>query len=473
MQDATAMAQLVQSGDARPVELVEEAIQRIESVNPEINAVIVPLFERALAEAEVATGPFRGVPYVLKDMNVAAGVPHASGIAGVKDAGYVSDTDSHFVASMRSAGFVLVGVVNCSEIGMLPTTEPKAWGATHNPWDVTTSTGGSSGGSAAAVASSMVPVAHGSDGGGSTRIPASACGVVGLKPTRGRASTGPAVRYADDVSGNSHEGILTQTVRDAAAVLDAVSGRHTADAYWTAPTATPFVSALAKDPTALRVGVMSSDPMGVGSFDPQIVDAVRRAADTLSSLGHKVEDGHPAALARGGMTGEFGQCFPVVVSRELETFGRLIGRPLTADEVEPFTWQLAEGAPSVTGMQYAAGVDSLRLHSASIQSWWEEDGWDLLVSPVMPILPPKLGEFERLQASGQVFDLAGPMTSLTVAFNVTGQPAISLPLGMSADGMPIGVQLVAAFGKDDLLLQVARQLEEAAPWIVRQPAVHA
>lgn len=473
MQDATAMAQLVHSGEARPVELVEHAIQRIESVNPEINAVIVPLFDRALVEAEIATGPFRGVPYVLKDMNVAAGVPHASGIAGVKKAGYVSETDSHFVASMRSAGFVLVGVVNCSEIGMLPTVEPVAWGATHNPWDLTRSTGGSSGGSAAAVASNMVPVAHGSDGGGSARIPASACGVVGLKPTRGRASTGPAVRYADDVSGNSHEGILTQTVRDAASVLDAVSGRHTADAYWTAPPATPFASDLANDPAPLRIGVMTADPMELGSFDGQVVAAVRGVADTLSSLGHKVEDGHPPALASGGMAEEFGPCFPVVVARELETFGRLIGRTLTADEVEPFTWQLAQGAASVTGVQYAAGIDSLRLHSANIQSWWEEDGWDIMVSPVMPILPPRLGEFDKLQASGQVFDLAGPMTSLTVAFNVTGQPAISLPLGMSAEGLPIGVQLIAAFGSDSLLLRVARQLEEAMPWIGRQPAVHA
>ena len=469
--DATAMAELVQRGEAQPVELVEQAIERIEATNPELNAVIVPLFEQALAEAETATGPFRGVPWLLKDMNVAKGVPHACGIRGVKEAGYVSDVDSHFTAAMREAGFVLVGVTNTSEIGMLPTVEPEAWGATRNPWSLEHSTGGSSGGAAAAVAAQMTPIAHGSDGGGSTRIPASACGVIGLKPTRGRVSTGPWIRYSDDVSGNSHEGLLGRTVRDVAGLLDAVEGHRPGDAYWAPPPARPYAQEVGADAGSLRIGLMPEDPSGALSVDPQIRQVVLDVAATLGELGHRVEEGHPAALEQGGMPEAFGVCFPIIVGRELEAYGKLIGRPLTEADVEPFTWSLAQGLPSVTGEQYATGVDSLRRHGAAIQQWWEVDGWDLLLTPTMVTLPPQLGEFAKLEAEGRAFELAFAMTALTVAYNVTGQPAISLPLGMSEDGRPIGVQLVAAYGRDDLLLRVAAQLEAALPWAGRSPRV--
>jgi Asp-tRNA(Asn)/Glu-tRNA(Gln) amidotransferase A subunit family amidase len=467
--DATALARLVERGEASPRELVERSIRQIEAINPQINAVIVPLFSEALKEAETTTGHFHGVPYVLKDLNVARGVPYACGNAALKQAGYVSDHDSHFVQSMRRAGFVLIGVANTPELGGSPTTEPRAWGPTRNPWNVEYSAGGSSGGSAAAVAADMVAVGHATDSGGSARMPASACGVVGLKPTRGRISTGPTVRFSDELSGHAHEGILARTIRDVAAVLDAVEGHRPGNTYWAPPPARPYVAELRAHPRPLRVGVLVDDPTGTIEMDRQCRQAVLDTAGTLSELGHMVEQAFPAALARGRVTELFEACIPVSIARELEALGGLIGRPLTAEDVEPFTWELAQRAPAVTGIEYAAGVDGIRRRAREIQQWWEEDGWDLLLTPTMGRLPARIGEFARRQERGDLYEFAVGFTAFTDAYNATGQPAISLPLGMSSEGLPIGVQLVGAYGRDDLLLRVAAQLEAARPWAEARP----
>jgi Asp-tRNA(Asn)/Glu-tRNA(Gln) amidotransferase A subunit family amidase len=467
--DATAMADLVERRESTPVELVESAIRQIDSLNPTVNAVIVPLYDQAIAEADSATGPFRGVPYVLKDMNVAKGAPHASGIEGVKRAGYVSDHDSYFVQSMRAAGFVLVGISNTSEMGLSPTTEPRAWGPTRNPWNLEYSVGGSSGGSAAAVAADMVPIAHGTDSGGSCRIPASACGVVGLKPTRGRVSNGPSVRFSDELSGHAHQGVLARSVRDAAAVLDAVGGQFPGDTYRLSPPQHPFASQVGWDSGALRIGVLAEEPTGQVDTDPDCRELVLDTAAVLRGLGHRVEEAFPAALTKGRLTDEFAPCISVAAARELDAFATMIGRPLTEDDVEPFTWQWAQRAPQVTGTQYAAGVDAVRRWSREIQTWWEDDGWDLLLTPTVATLPPRLGEFARQADAGNLFEFAIRFTAMTDAYNATGQPAISLPVGMSKHGLPIGVQLVAAYGRDDLALRVAAQLEAAMPWADREP----
>lgn len=468
--DATAQAELVRRGDVSPGELVENAIERIRQLNPALNAVIHERFDKARAEAAQASGPFRGVPYVLKDLTYSKGDPHAAGMAAVKAAGYRADHDSHIVTSLRKAGFVLVGMANTPELGLTATTEPVAFGPSRNPWNVGYSTGGSSGGSAAAVAAGMVPVAHGSDGGGSVRMPSSQCGVIGLKPTRGRISTGPMVRDTDNVAGLSHEGLHTRTVRDLAGMLDAVDGARPGDVYRAPAPQRPFVKEVGADPGRLRIGVLDIDPSGQITVHPECVRAVRAAAASLLRLGHDVNEGFPEVMRKGSWPQEFMPCIAVVVARELDYYGRLIGRPLTEGDVEFSTWNYATMGRSVTSAQYAAGIDSIRVQQREMERWWEEDGWDLLLTPTMPVLPPRIGEIQPTREN-PFSTLAVALSHYTVPFNVSGQPAISLPLHWTADGFPVGVQLAAAYGRDDLLIRVAAQLEQAMPWSGRRPPV--
>jgi Asp-tRNA(Asn)/Glu-tRNA(Gln) amidotransferase A subunit family amidase len=456
--DATDQASLIRSGEISPAELADRAIARIERMNPRLNAVVIPLFEKGRAEARSAPGgPFRGVPYLLKDLSlVSAGDPTSQGMAGAKAAGYRADHDSWFVERMRAAGFVLLGKTNLDELGMGTSTAPAAWGPTRNPWDVSRSPGGSSGGSAAAVAARLVPVADGTDAAGSIRIPASHCGVVGLKPSRGRVSVGPDV-FCDSLAGVAAEMGLTRSVRDTAAVLDVVAGHRPGDAYRAPPPARPFAAEVGADPGRLRIGVLAEDPSGAAPVDPGCAAAARAAADALSGLGHDVAGGFPPALARGGVP-EFGVAMAVVAARAFDVWEARLGRPLTEDDVEPATWGAARFGRTVTGVQYATGVDRLRERAAEIERWWLDDGWDLLLTPTVPGPAPPIGAAPH----------ADPML-FTSPFNGTGQPAISLPLHESADGLPIGVQLVAAHGREDLLLRVAAQLERALPWTGRHP----
>jgi len=455
--DATAQAALVRSGEVSPGELVERAIERIERLNPELNAVVIPLFEKARVEARVGLeGPFRGVPYLLKDLAlVSKGDPTCQSIAGVKASGYRADHDSFFVERMREAGFALIGKTNLDEMGMGASTSPVTWGPTRNPWDTSRSPGGSSGGSAAAVAAGMVAVADATDASGSIRVPASYCGVVGLKGSRGRVSVGPDA-FADNLLGIASEMSVARSVRDVAAVLDIVSGRRPGDPYCAPPPARPFAAEVGADPGRLRIGVLTTDPTGRSPVDPACEAAALSVAGRLADLGHDVAEGFPPALAEGGFPASFTVTMAVVANRGLALWGQRLGRPLTEEDVEPATWAAARHGATVSGSDYAAGVDSLRLHGREIESWWEVEGWDLLLTPTTPAKPPPLGPDER-----------DPMT-FTVPFNVSGQPALSLPLG-AHDGLPIGVQLGAAYGREDLLLRVAAQLEVAMPWADRRP----
>lgn len=473
--DATAQADLVRSGQASPAELVDAAIERIERVNPELNAVITPLFEGARAQAVselLPDGPFRGVPFVLKDLSAhSAGDPFHEGMAFLKDRAWTEGEDTALAARFRAAGLITVGKTNTPELGILPTTEPAAYGPTRNPWNTSRSTGGSSGGSAAAVAAGLVPMGHANDGGGSIRIPASECGLVGLKPSRGRVSSGPD--FGDVMGGLTCELVVSRSVRDTATVLDAVHGMVPGDPYAAPTPARPFLEEVGTDPGRLRIGLMVSSPAGAVVVDPDCVAAAEAAAHLLESLGHQVEVSHPKALDDPEFVSHFITAWAAGAAWNLDYWGRRTGTEITAADVEPLTWALADLGRSTTAPQWLWAREWLQGSSRAVAGWWE-GGFDLLLTPTIAEPPPALGSFDS-PADNPLHGLfrAAEVVPFTPPFNVTGQPAISLPLHWNDAGLPIGVQLVAAFGREDILLRVAAQLEVAQPWTERRPSVHA
>jgi len=476
--DAVAQAELVRSGQASPAELVDAAIARVEALNPQLNAVIHERFERAREEAagDLPDGPLRGVPMVLKDLDgTSAGDPYHAGTKHLRDRGYVAPADTYLTTKLRQAGLVIVGRTNTPELGLQPTTEPEAHGPTRNPWDLDRSTGGSSGGSAAAVASRMVPLGHAGDGGGSIRIPASECGLVGLKPSRGRHSLGPDV--GESWGGLVSRLVVSRTVRDTATVLDAVHGPMPGDPYTAPPPERPYVDELGADPGALRIGWTATAPDPTVTTHPECVAAVQGAAALLEALGHRVSEDHPALWDDQAFvdhfTGQFINAFAVWTAAELDHLGRISGEPVAAEGVEAGTWAAAELGRAITAVQYFEAVTALHAYTRRVAEFWA-GGFDLLVTPTIPEPPPLLGEFAATPDNplAGLFRSAG-IVPFTAPFNTRGQPAVSLPLHWSSDGLPIGVQLVAAYGREDLLLRVASQLEAAAPWADRLPPVHA
>ena len=473
--DATAQADLVRAGEVSPSELVEAAIARAEAVNGELNAIIHERFDEAREEAAAITvdeaGPFPGVPFVLKDLDGnAAGQPLHCGTRFLKDHGYVATVDSELTARFRDASLVVIGRTNTPELGLVPTTEPEVYGPTRNPWDPTRSTGGSSGGSAASVASGIVPMGHAGDGGGSIRIPAAHCGLVGLKPSRGRITLGPELGEA--WGGMVARLAVTRSVRDTAALLDVVEGPGIGDPYWAPAPDRPYVDELTVAPGALRIGWVASPPDGSFESDPQVVAATAATAELLESLGHEVEEAPPAALEDAdAITGNFIIAYSAWVARELDHLGELVGAEPTEDGFEAGTWGLAESGRAITAQQYLAAVDGLHAASRAVVAWWA-GGFDLLLTPTVPELPPTLGQFGSTPESP--FDgmfRSSVTVAFTAPFNITGQPAISLPLHESTEGLPIGMQLVAAPAREDLLIQVAAQLEAALPWADRRPGI--
>ena len=458
--DAVGQAELVRKGECTPLELVDAAIARIERLDPYLNAVIHRMYDKARAEAESSAlpdGTFRGVPFLMKDAVAhTAGDPFHCGMAFLKARAHTEDTDSYLAAKLRKAGFVFVGKTNLPELAASFLTEPVAYGPTHNPWDPGRSTGGSSGGSAAAVASGMVPAAHANDMGGSIRVPASACGLVGLKPSRARTSLGP--NFGEYWAMLTHEHVVTRTVRDSAAILDCTAGAMPGDPYTAPPPSRPFADEVGADPGQLRIGWRTAIPAG-GFAAPECVLAVERAAATLADLGHRVEEAHLPAL--DAMPQAALGIFGTVVARDLDRWGERFGVTITQDDVEPTTWFLAEIGRSLTSPQFIAVVELAQRWARDAAAWWA-DGHDVLVTPTLPCLPPEL-------SSGLDINL-GPFT---MPWNFAGQPAISLPLHVSDGGLPVGVQLVGAYGREDLLLRLAAQLEEALPWADRRPSISA
>ncbi len=461
--DATDQADLVASKQVSARELAEAAIKRIEAVDGRVNAVIHRRFERALSEVDsgLADGPFRGVPFLVKDLNAeSAGDPAHQGNAALKAAGWTATEDSWLIARFRRAGFAFLGRTNTPEFGILPVTEPHAYGATRNPWNLDHSPGGSSGGSAAAVAAGMVAVAHASDGGGSIRIPASMCGLVGLKPSRGRTTLGP---WRDE-SDLSVQHVVARSVRDTAALLDVGRGPGPGDMVIAPPPLRPYVAELGVRPKGLQVGMVDSNP--AGRLHPDCAAAVAHTAGLLESLGHHVSTDRPVVDPETSR--RFMVRWAVKAKLSMDGVARQLGRDLTADDVEPLTWAMAAAASNFTAMEFAEAMSAGATLTRQLGAFWATH--DLLLTPTLGGLPPRIGELEPPPGdplSGQ--RSVAELVPYTPQFNVTGQPAISLPLYVSSEGLPVGIHLVAGYGREDLLIQVAAQLEEAAPWAHRRP----
>jgi amidase len=473
--DATAQADLVRRNEVSPRQLVDAAIARIEKLNPKINAVIIPLFEKARALADspdLPHGPFRGVPFLLKDLvSTCAGDPSHSGMQFLKRLAFVGQVDSSIITRFRAAGLVIVGRTNSPELGLAATTEPLAYGPTRNPWNPAHSTGGSSGGSAASVAARLVPAASASDGGGSIRIPASECGIVGLKPTRGRISLGPLA--GEFWHGLATEGVVSLSVRDSAALLDVVSGPMPGDPYFAPPPERPFATEVGRHPGRLRVGLMTREPTNRRPLHPECVKAVEAAGRLLESLGHHVELSHPPAYDEAEMTSHFMTVVDAHSAQAIDMIGELVHQEVRPEDVEPYTWQFVEEGRKVTARQYITAAEWLQGWSRRMASWWA-DGHDLLVTPTISEPPPVLGDLGGAGGDPRKKWLRNlEVIPFTPAFNVTGQPGISLPLHWTQEGLPVGVHLVAAYAREELLIRVAAQVESAAPWAGRRPPISA
>lgn len=472
--DATGQAELVRSGQVKPQELVDAAIARAEALDPQLNAVILPRYDEArglAADPSLPEGPFRGVPFLLKDLGANfAGWPNHNGMRALKEAGWTTPVSAHLAERFAAAGFVTLGRTNSPELGLAPVTEPEAYGATRSPWSLEHSPGGSSGGSAAAVAAGVVAVAHASDGGGSIRIPAAHSGLVGLKPSRGRNSFGPEI--GERWFGCSCEHVVTRSVRDCAALLDATHGPAPGDPYGCPAPRRPFQAEVGADPGCLRIGLLDHGPRGIEIHD-DVAEAARAAARALEGLGHAVEPGHPDALDDPDCVMAFVKVVMASTAQALEAWGAKIGREIGEGDVEPMTWALASRGRDLPAPELAAAVG--QMHALGRRTGaWHESGFDLLLTPTCGQPPPRVGELvSTAEEPLRGYVRAAPYGMLTSPFNLTGQPAISLPLHWNDAGLPIGVQLVAPYGREDRLLQVAAQLEEALPWRDRRPALHA
>ncbi len=468
--DGVDLAGLIKAGKASPIELLEDAITRANALNPQLNAIIHRLDEQARDRAQRMAGlsvpkeaSLWGVPFLTKDLTVMTkGDPYHAGNVALRDANYRAEHTTHLATMFDRLGLVNFGRTNTPEFGGTITTEPVSYGACKNPWDLGHSTGGSSGGSAAAVAAGIVPIAHANDGGGSIRIPASECGLVGLKPSRGRVSFGPKI--GESWAGVAIDGVVTRTIRDSARVLDGISQPWPGDPYW-APTPTvPFEESSSIDPSPLRIGFATRSDWGPVHSD--CVDAVEKTALLLDSLGHTVESDSPNGLFDDDLFEHFKI---VMASNEAHSVSKLseaIGRTFEADDMEADTRALVELGRSYTASDYLASVEWFHLYTRRIAEWWTE--FDILLTPVIAEPPPKLGE---LRDPGLGTKRLREILLFTAQFNITGQPAISLPMHMSGNGLPVGIQLVGPMHGEVLLLQLGNQLELAASWHDRTPLV--
>jgi amidase len=460
--DATAQADLVRRREVKPIELVEAAIARIEKLNPQINAVIATLYEEARqAAAGDLAGPFAGVPFLLKDdlSGAQAGIPRSAGRGYFGGQAPIEDSD--LVRRYKQAGLVILGRTNLPELALLPATEPRLFGATRNPWDLGRTSGGSSGGSAAAVSAGMVAVAHGADGGGSLRIPASCCGVFALKPSRGRMPGPPGVL------GVPH--VISRSVRDSAALLDASAGADTGSPYLLPQPARPFLAEAEAPSRRLRVA-FSTETVAGFDLHPDCVAAVEDAAKLCRSLGHEVREARPSIDGEQFMSA-FLDVFTAGTAKAVELTASTKGRPPVDDELEPSTWLYFRHGKSRSAIDYLDALQVFNRISATVASFVED--FDVWLTSTLGSPPLPLGSFEV--ASGD--DLASfsercwRFSPNTPLFNLTGQPAMTVPLYWNAAGLPIGVQFAGRVGEEGLLLSLAAQLEVARPWRDRWPPI--
>jgi amidase len=467
--DATAQADLVRRGDVKATELVEAAIERIERVNPRLDAVIRTRFDAARAEAAQLNGdaPFRGVPLLLKDLGcLIEGEATAFGIGPMREV--LWPVNSFLAEQFKAAGFIHLGRTNAPEFGTTVTTEARSFPPARNPWNPRHSTGGSSGGSAAAVAAGLVAAAHANDGGGSIRIPASECGLVGLKPTRARVSQGPLV--GEGWAGGTIDGAVTRTVRDAAAILDVISNPMPGEPYYAPPLPRPLAAEVGAHPGELRIGFVDRPADARYLDDPQCREAVAAAARLLESLGHQVSPSYPGVLWDEQFEPHFLNIIAADTQATFEAFEMLLGRPIRDDEIEPRNVVHREKGRKLGAPAYLHSRSWISTWSRQMASWWFD--YDLLLTPTLAAPPPELGWFTAAGPEAE-HERISSFIPYTPQFNLTGQPAVSLPLHWTPDGLPVGIQLVAGYGREDLLVRVASQLEQAAPWHDRRPQVHA
>lgn len=485
--DATALARLVRTCEVTPLELIEVAAGRLEQVNPAINAVVYRMDTEARQRAADIdrNALFAGVPFLAKDLlSGYAGHPTSGGSRVARD--LVVEEDTELVRRVRATGVSILGKTNVPEFGLLPYTEPELWGPCRNPWSPDRTPGGSSGGSAAAVAAGIVPMAGGGDGAGSIRMPASCCGLFGLKPTRGRIPPGP--RDAESWRGSVAEHVLARSVRDSAAMLDATHGPEPGAPYRIAPPGGPFAGDVATAPAPLRVAWTTEPLVGSTTPDPDCVQAVGEAAAVLEGLGHRLTEATPrmdgSAFARAFMVMVAGE-----VGAELEDLARALGRRPRRGELEPLTWALGLASGAVSARELADSLRLLERCGKTVGRFFTD--YDVLLTPTVATPPPKIGALPpsrtehlqlclagalgsgRLIKAGRLLDRiaasAFEYTPWTPVFNISGQPAMSVPLHWNAAGLPVGVHFVARAGDEATLLRLAGQLERARPWFDRLP----
>jgi amidase len=468
--DATAQAELVREKQVKPIELVEAAIERVERLNPTLNAVILPMYEQAreAAEGDLPDGPFPGVPFLLKDLGATyGGVRQTSGTAFAKD--FVPSCDSELVVRQKRAGLIILGKTNTPEVGILPTCESHLLGPCKNPWNAEHSTGGSSGGSAAAVASGMVPLAHASDGGGSIRIPAACCGLFGLKPTRARNPFGPVL--GEVMSGFVNEHCVSRSVRDSAALLDATAGPDVGDPYWAPPQERPYLQEVGADPGRLRIAFTMEAATGV-EVHKDCVEAVRDVAKLCEELGHQVEE---ANVEVDGARAT--QAFTAILTAggagmTIEGMALVTGRTPTKEQFEPLTWALYEMSRGIKATDYLLALTYLQQLSRLVARFMID--YDVWLTPTLSKPPAPLGWLDSPPDDPMLaLRRATEYAPFTPVCNFTGQPAMSAPLVWNAEGLPVGTHFVGRFGDEATLLRLAAQLERARPWAHRRPPIAA
>jgi amidase len=471
LRSAVELARLVRARELSARELVAASLQAIDARDRDIHAFTFVAGDAALAEADridrtlsaadAELRPFAGVPIAIKDNRAVAGMPLTMGsdLFGA----VVPDADAAVVARLRDAGFVIVGKTSLPEFGILPTTEPRRFGPTANPWDLGRTPGGSSGGSAAAVAAGMVPIAHGNDGGGSIRCPAACCGLVGVKPSRGRVSVGPEAGH----SFLATDGVLTRDVRDSAAVLDVIAGYEPGDATWAPPPAAPFAGALAPDRAArpLRIAVVLEPALAAPVIDPMCLEAVHDAARELAALGHEVVEAS-APWAGGDLLDTFTAAFGPLSALGVAAGSRLAGRPPRPEDVEPLSWAMYELAIRQSTLDLLAAQNELERVARRVVA--VTLGYDAVLMPALARRPLPTGEVHgRGPDPLDHFRRSAHFTPYSSIVNVTGQPAIAVPWAHGDDGLPLGVQLVGPPAGEDVIIGLAGQLERVRPWAQR------
>lgn len=460
---AIEQARMVRDKEVSPVELVQTFLDRIERFDGPINSYVTVDAERALASAHMAAdritagselAPFHGVPISIKDLAETAGLKTTMSCRALAE--YVPDEDEESVRRIKAAGFIVLGKTNASEFGTVPVTESELHGPCRNPWNLSFTPGGSSGGAAAGLAAGLAPIAHGSDGGGSVRIPASCCGLFGIKPSRGRISSGP--RFSEHWHGFTTQGPIARSVKDAAALLDVMQGYAPGDPYWAPPPSRPFAEEVGMDPGRLKIAFTTTNPNSIEPH-PDVVAALEDAAKLLESLGHHVEEKDP-----GWVDGTLASSFVQLIST-----GTAVLDFLPHDQMEPLNRFLIESAAQISSVQHIQALTAAHQYARRVVRSW--DDYDLLLTPTLGAPPLEIGAiFVDDDPFGQLFR-SGLFIPYTPAANVTGQPAVSLPLHWNAEGLPIGVQLIGAPAREDILIRISAQVEAARPWADKRPVL--